>query len=99
MKVIKEYVDLISEEIDDAKNYAEKYLYCKSMNDIKSAKYYMDMAADELRHADHLHEMAIAQIENLRKVYTPPAEMEDVWSRSHTNFVEKTAWVKQMLAM
>lgn len=99
MKVIKEYVDLIDEELESAKDYAEKYLYCKSMNDVKFAKYFMDMAADELRHANNLHEIAVTKIEALKKVYIAPAYMEEVWEKSHQSYVERAAWIKQMLAM
>jgi hypothetical protein len=57
------------------------------------------MASDELRHSSFLHEWAVAEIEELSKVYTPPVWMEEKWEKSHKEYVEKVAWIKQMLAM
>jgi len=50
-------------------------------------------------HSSWLHEMAISEIEQLKKVYVPPTEMTDVWEKSHAKYVEKAAWVKSMLLM
>lgn len=41
----------------------------------------------------------IESIEALRTVTEPPVEMQEKWSRSHANYVEKSAWIKQMLSM
>ena len=99
MKVIKDLVDKIDDELCDAKQYAEDYLYCKSAGEIKFHKYYFDMAQDELRHAMLLHEIAVAKIEQLNQVYTAPESMKEVWNKSHAEYVEKTAWIKKMLEM
>lgn len=45
------------------------------------------------------HEMAVKEIEEISKVYTPPAEMQKIWDEAHKKYVERAAWVKQMLAM
>lgn len=39
------------------------------------------------------------EINELKKVYTPPEEMMEKWEHEHREFIEKTAWIKQMLAM
>ena len=57
------------------------------------------MATDELKHAGYIHDRAVEEIEELRKVYTPPQDMLDKWDADHKRFIEKTAWIRQMLSM
>lgn len=99
MKSIKYYVDAISEEIEDAKEYAEKYVSCKAKGNMQSANTYKEMANDELKHASYLHEFATKEIDELSKIFIAPADMQEEWDKSHKAFVERTAWVRQMLAM
>lgn len=99
MKSIKDYVDRIEEELEDAETYGERYIECKAKNEMQKASRYNEMANDELKHATFLHEWAVAEIEKISKVYQPPPEMEEKWKKSHKNFVHKAAWIKQMLAM
>lgn len=96
MRIIREYVDLIDDELCSAKDYAERSLYFKSIGDVKFAKYFSDMASDELRHSGYLHDVAVTKIENLKKVYVAPDYMEEVWDKSHRDYVEKVSWIKQM---
>lgn len=99
MHSVKKLVDQIDEEVCDAKKYAECYIEHKVKNDSFWANRYREMAMDELKHADYIHEKAVAVIEELRKVFTAPVEMEEEWDKSHRKFVERVAWVKQMLNM
>jgi hypothetical protein len=99
MKVIKKYVEAIEEEIEGAASYAEQYVEAKAKNDMSRANRYKEMASDELKHAMYLHEWAVAEVEAISKVYTPPVEMEEKWKHAHKAYVEKVAWVRQMLAM
>lgn len=99
MTWIKKLADEIADELDSAKEYAEDYLTFKAKENSTWANRYKEMANDELKHADYLHDRAVAEIEELRKVYTPPQDMLDKWDSDHRKFIEKTAWVKQMLAM
>ena len=89
MTKIKKLAEHIEEEIYGAKEYAEKYVECKAKGDMQWANRYKEMANDELKHAGYLHDKATHEIE----------EMEEKWEKCHKNFVEKTAWIKQMLAM
>ncbi len=57
------------------------------------------MAVDELKHASYVHEWAVKEIDDISKVYTAPAEMMEKWQRAHKEYVDKAAWIKQMLAM
>lgn len=99
MRAIKKYVEAIEEEIEGAKDYAEKYVEAKAKGDIGRANRYKEMAGDEIKHAMYVHEWATADVEMLSKVYTPPAEMMEKWEKAHKEYVEKIAWIKQMLAM
>lgn len=98
MKIIGEYVHLIDEELEGAKNYAEKYVYAKSQGE-NNFKRWNEMAQDELKHALYIHEVAVQKIAEIEKVFKPTVEMQDMWDRSHVEYVEKTAWIKKMLEM
>lgn len=105
MTKIKKYVNEIAEELDDAKKYMEKALEYKAMGNMSSenmTRYntYKVMSTQELEHATKLHEMAVQDIEQLKTVYPEiPNKMMDAWQKSHADFVEKAAWIKQMQAM
>ena len=99
MKYIKKLVDAIDEEIESAKEYAEQYVESKAKNDMQKATKYKEMANDELKHATYEHEWAVNEIERISKIYTAPVEMQEAWEKSHKEYVEKVAWIKQMLAM
>lgn len=99
MRKIQLLVDQIDDEICSAKDYAETYLDFKAKDESQWASRYKEMATDELKHATYIHDLAVAEITALSKVYTAPVEMEEKWEKSHKNYVEKVAWIKQMLAL
>ena len=47
------------------------------------------MATDELKHAGYIHDRAVEEIEELRKVYTPPQDMLDKWDADHKRLYRK----------
>lgn len=99
MKHIQKLVDMLDEEIEGAKDYAEKYVECKVKGHMTRANKYKEMAHDELKHCGYIHEMALQDIEEIKKVYTAPADMQKSWEEAHVKYVEKVAWIKQMLEM
>ena len=99
MKKIQDLVDNIDEEIEDAKKYAEMYLYEKAAQNQKRAKYYNEMSLEELKHATYLHDIAVEEIEKLEKVYKAPEEMKEEWNKAHIRYADRVAWIKQMLVM
>ena len=99
MRAIKKYVEAIDEEIEGAKDYAEKYVECKAKGDMSKANRYKEMASDEIKHAMYIHEWAIAEIEEIKKVFVPPVDMLEKWEKAHKEYVEKVAWIKQMLSL
>ena len=100
MKVIQDLADGIKEEVCDAKKYAEKYVEEKVNGNTSAATKYKEMANDELKHASYLHEFVVAQINKIRPsgIQYPPS-MEERWQVVHAEYVDKAAWVKQMLAL
>ena len=99
MTRIKKLAEEMEDEIHSAKEYAEEYLTFKAKDNSTWANRYKEMANDELRHAEYLHDRAVAEIDELSKVYTPPEEMLEKWEHEHREYIEKAAWVKQMLSM
>ena len=100
MTKIKKYVDDIAEELHDSKCYMEKALEYKAMGNADRYNGYKEMSIQELAHAMRLHEYAVQDIEQLKTVYPDvPQKMMDAWEKSHVEYVEKAAWIKQMQAM
>ena len=100
MTKIKKYVDGITEELHGAKHYMETALEYKALGNADRYNRYKEMSIQELGHAMILHDFAVQDIEQLKSVYPEvPQKMQDAWDRSHVDFVEKTAWIKQMQAM
>lgn len=100
MTKIKRYVDGIAEELESAKDYMEKALENKTVGNTNRYTKYKEMSVQELSHAMALHEFAAQDIEQLKTVYPEiPTKMLEKWDRSHKEYVEKAAWIKQMQAM
>ena len=99
MRIIAELVDLIDEELEGAKDYAEKYVEHKAENNTTWATKFKSMAEDELKHAMNIHEYATMKIDEIKRVYTAPVQMQEKWDKKHKEYIEQTAWIKQMLTM
>lgn len=99
MKYIADLVYNIKEELETAKEAAEKYVYYKSQSNAVRAKLYNEISNDELKHAKYYHDMVTEEITRLKDVYKPAAEMMKEWEEAHAEYVEKFAWIKQILQM
>ena len=99
MRRIKEYAEHITDELCGAKEYAEKYLYEKAKSNSQRASRYKEMAGDELKHAEYIHTFAVQEIEMLEKSFEPPESMLEAWNKSHREYVEQAAWIRQMLSL
>jgi ferritin len=97
MRMIDKMIDHINEELEGAKEYAEKYIECKSRGDTTRASKYHDMANDELRHASNIHDFAIMDVDSIKNVYPLSVEDEEKWTHAHKHFAECTAIIRQML--
>lgn len=99
MTKIKELTEEIKEELCDAKKYAERYVEHKVRGESDRANAYKKMANDELDHATRLHSIVVAEIKSVEDKVNPPEWMLEKWKEIHTWYVEKEAFVKQILAM
>lgn len=97
MRVIKELVDRIKEELEDAMNYADSYVECKAAGNMMRANQYREMSHDELKHAGYIHAWAVAKVEEVQRVYSPPEEMLEKWKAAHRRYTDEVARVKIML--
>lgn len=100
MTKIKKYVDNIAEELEDSKSYMEKALEYRAEGNTDRYNGYKEMSLQELNHAMRIHDYAVQDIAKLRAVYPEiPQSMQASWDKAHVDFVEKSAWIKQMQAM
>jgi hypothetical protein len=97
VRKIKEYVDHLKDEVESAKEYAEKYIECKAKGNTQRANRYKEMASDELKHATYIHEWAVMEVEEISRVYKPPVDMMEKWEHEHKKFVEEVALIKKIL--
>ena len=100
MKKIKDLADKIMDEVCDAKEYGEKYIEEKVSGNSTVANKYKEMASDELKHAGYLHEIAVGEINKIKSSGIKyPESMEERWKVLHAEYVDKAAWVKQILTL
>lgn len=99
MKEIKELVEHIHEEMEDAEDYIKLALHYKE-TDSRLADTYARLAQEEIGHADHLHGQAVRIIDAHRAAgHTPPAAMLAVWEWEHKKSIDHKAKVKSMMDM
>ena len=99
MKLIHKLIESFEEELEGAKEYAEKYIDSKARGNIVRAEKYSEMAKDELKHAGYMKEFAIKDYEEIKKVYPVPDETEEAFEHALKKSSECMATVKQMLSM
>ena len=99
MTKIKMLSEELCEELEDAKKYAERYVEYKVRGQSDLASTYKKMANDELEHATKLHGIVVSEIKMIEGNMTPPQWMLDKWDQTHKLYVEKEAFVKQILNM
>lgn len=100
MKKIKDYIEKIEDEVKGAKEYMETALWYKAKGDSNRYTKYKEMSIQELGHAMNIHQFAAEDIEMLEKVYPDiPEDMMDKWLKSHNEYVENVAWIRQMQNM
>ena len=97
MKMIEKIIDHIHEELDGAKEYAEKYIENKAKGNTVRAGIYKEMANDELRHAERIHEFGTRDLEDIQRVYTLSVEDTEKWEHCQKHFAEKIALIRHML--
>lgn len=99
MKIIKEIVENINDEIEGAEHYAT--LGTKYKDDDKIlADNYVKMAEAELTHVNSLHDQVVRIIKawQAKGNETPPA-MAAIWDWQHGMQVDKVARIKTLIQM
>ena len=99
MKIIHKMLEDLAEEVDGTKEYAEKYIESRVLNNTNRAEKYKEMAYDELKHAGYVRAMALEDAESLKRVYTLSEETASHWEHELKHLNEEMAIVKQMLSM
>lgn len=99
MKVIKQLVGDIREEMEGAEHYAKLATKYK-IDDRALADNYAKMAEAELGHVDSLHAQAVRLIkEQKASGVETPAAMQAVWDWEHEKMVDTVTRIKTMLNM
>ena len=97
MKVIAKVVDLIGEELCDAKKYiklAERYREHESLSEC-----FATLSEAEMGHVRKLHDEVEKLIAEVReRDGEPPAEMLAIYNYEHKKQIEKAAKIRRMIA-
>ena len=97
MKCIKELVEKIYEEIDDAESYAELTIQYAT-EDRALADTYITLAKEEVTHMNRLHEQVMRVIAEYRnKNGEPPQAMTDIYNWEHKRIVKQAAQVQVVI--
>ena len=97
MKIIKNIVEDIEEEIDASEHYAMLATQYKDTDKIL-ADGYANMAAQELGHVDALHAQVVRIIKDYKaKGNEVPAAMQAVFDYTHQREVDRVAKIKVLL--
>lgn len=99
MKLIEQLSEKISEEINDAKRYAQMALENREAHPALSDLLYT-LSTEEMGHMARLHTAVADIIEQYRKEKgEPPAAMLAVYNYLHKKQIEQAAEVKNLQAM
>lgn len=99
MKLIEQLSEKISEEINDAKCYAQMALENREAHPALSDLLYT-LSTEEMGHMARLHTAVADIIEQYRKEKgEPPAAMMAVYNYLHKKQIEQAAEVKNLQAM
>lgn len=99
MKMLKEKLEHLEEEIEGAREYAEKFIKCKSGGNMARANRFKEMAQDELKHATYLRDMDLVDVADLKKVYNMTEEEESMWEHGQKHLTDQIAMVMHILSM
>lgn len=98
MKIIKNLVDDIREEMEGAEHYAKQATQHKD-DDRTLADVYAKLAGVELEHVNALHGQVVRIIKEWKTTSgkETPAAMQAVWDWEHEKMVDTIARIKSML--
>lgn len=97
MKCIKEMVDHIYEELDDAKEYALEAIEIKDINRSLGDTYII-LAKEEMGHMNRLHDQVTGIITEYRNQKgEPPEAMLKIYNWEHKKIMECAATVQVLI--
>lgn len=99
MKIIKCLSELIGDELDDAKGYAEKALrYREEWPNV--SRLFAALSQEEMGHMEKLHDAVTTVIKEYRdRDGDPPEPMMAVYNYLHEKHIEKAAEVRVLQNM
>ena len=99
MKILEKMLDHLEDEIEGAREYAEKYIECKARGNMPRANRYKEMANDELKHASFLREMDMADVSELKRSYNMTEEEQRTWDHGQKRLTDEMALIMHILSM
>lgn len=97
MKKIKMYINHIKNELHSANEYAELYVYYKTIKPEWARKYH-DMSMQELVHAQNFKDIGTQEYEDISKTYISQ-ECSKKWEDCMLKYGDKVARIKIMLGV
>lgn len=99
MKIINKLSEYISEEVSDAKRYAECAVKYKTEYP-ELSKLFLALSGEEMGHMDRLHKAVVGMIEKYRREQgEPPANMLSVYEYLHEKQIEQATEVRMIQEM
>lgn len=94
MRVIKELIDMIADELDGAEHYAKSAIRYKSEMPALADVLY-DISTQEMRHVNILHDEVVKIIKAYREKHgEPPAAMQAVYDWQHEKQIDEAKEIK-----
>lgn len=94
MKIIKEIVEMIEEELEGAEHYAECALRHK-LDHPSLADVFYEISTQEMRHVNMLHEEVTKLIKTHREKHgEAPEAMMAIWDWQHKRHIESAKEIK-----
>ena len=98
MKIIAKMVDLIDDELDGAREYAE-LAHKEKAEHPRLADKFIELADAEMGHVRVLHTEITKLIEDVRqRDGEPPADMMAIYNYEHGKQIKHAATIRQMIA-
>lgn len=99
MKIIKEIMEQMADELEGASEYIDYALKYKDTDKVLADMYY-NMSIQELKHHDDLHAQIVRMIMDYRKEHgEPPVAMQAVYDWEHEKAISKAKEVRTAQAM
>jgi hypothetical protein len=94
MEIIKQLVEKIDDELEDAEKYVKLACKTKASNPVL-ADVYFKLSMEEMGHMTMLHEQVVRIINDYKKTNTVPDGMQTLYDYLHARQIKWAAKVKQ----